>query len=108
VGIDNTGEGHEGLSEEPLDRFVESFTVRSIYNDERQTAAQARGSVMPSGRKGIPALLPRVEAARRRLADARDRSEWSGPLDNHEREDFASLNHRHRSPWTRESSESQG
>jgi hypothetical protein len=36
-------------------------------------------------------LLARIEAGRRRLAEAKERGEWCGSIDNGELEDFAGL-----------------
>lgn len=42
VDLNNSGDAHEVLSDEALDRFVESFPVRSWYEDDRQTTTLAR------------------------------------------------------------------
>jgi len=41
VHLGHSSEGPEELSEEALDKFVESFPVRPWYEDDRQTTAQA-------------------------------------------------------------------
>jgi hypothetical protein len=41
VRLDHGGEGHEGLSDEALDRFAESFPVRSGCEHDHQATAQA-------------------------------------------------------------------